>query len=114
MPKVEGPAFSIGATGTLGNVLTYQRRGSSYAVIRKPVPTGKPTGKQLSNRRNMYRARNAWTALSASDKALWDEKAVGLQGRSGYNLFIKNWFENAPAIDALTYNAGIYGMGYYQ
>ena len=113
MAKVQGPAFSVGAQGTIGNILTYQRRPGGFAAIRKPIPTDHKTSDQLVCRDLMYTARNLWNQLSPEMKQDWDAQALAIGGLSGYNLFIKTYIDAANEAGGSHYGQSKYGTGYY-
>ena len=114
MAKVEGPAFSIAAHGTIGNILTYQKRRGTTAAIRKPIPTDNKTPTQLANRALMKSAREQWTLLPLPQKTTWNNLAATQIGVSGYNLFIQNYFADNPAIITFRYDQAAYNTFNYQ
>jgi hypothetical protein len=113
MAKVQGPAFSVLATGTIGNILTFQRRPGGIAAIKKPIPTDHRTTDQAACRELMYSARNAWSALSQENKSYWDTQALAIGGLSGYNLFIKTFINAANETGGIHYGQSKYGTGVY-
>ena len=113
MAKVQGPAFSVLAHGTVAKILTFQRRPGGVAAIKKPVPTNHRTTAQATCRQLMYSARNAWNSLSQENKAYWDTQALAIGGLSGYNLFIKTFIDSANQAGGTHYGQSKYGTGVY-
>lgn len=95
MPKVTAPLFSLAASKTFGNVLTFQKRASGHVVYLKNVPGSispfTPSGAQNAVRAEIKLRVEAWQALSASFKSQWDVEAklIGYFG-TGYHLYIHN------------------------
>jgi len=101
MSKVTGPLFSLGASKTLRDTLTFQRRPSGHAVYLKTQP-GKvtpftPSAGQIAQRAVIATRVSDWQALSASDKANWDALAIaaGYIG-TGYHYYIHKGLPPAP------------------
>lgn len=114
MAKVEGPAFSISAHGTLADIITYQRRGNTTAAIKKPTPKDQQSSSQLSNRALMKTAREQWALLDQAQQTTWNNLALQQTGVSGYNLFIQNYFAENPVTTAVYYDAAAYNTFNYQ
>jgi hypothetical protein len=92
MPKVDGPLFSLEASGTFDKLITYQRYKGGTRVIAKPKPTNSPSDKQLCNRFVMKRLRADWANQSPETKQYWNQQAQINGLLSGYNAFIQFWF----------------------
>ena len=93
MPKVIGPLFSLTASGDLGKLIVYRRIGSSNIVSSYFHPKDRRTTAQTVHRFAMQEARFAWRNLPIGDKSQWRQKALGIPGTSGYNLFIKAYLQ---------------------
>ena len=92
MPKVDGPLFSLEASGTFDKLITYQRYKGGTRVIAKPKPTNAPSQKQIYNRYLMQRLRAEWANQTADAKSFWNQQAQINGLLSGYNAYIQFWF----------------------
>jgi len=95
MAKTNGPLLSMAAHGTIGNVLTYSKnivKQVRYQRKQKDVLTTK----RITHRTSFTTAVNIWNLLSATEKEEWNQKAAYLR-ITGYDLFIKTWFEGPPS-----------------
>ena len=93
MAKVIAPFYSLTAHGDVAKQLTYRRVLANNVVSNYARPTDHRSNAQSAHRTAMVQARAAWRELSPSEKKLWNEKATGLQGTSGYNLFIRYFLQ---------------------
>ena len=105
MAKVVGPLHSLAAHGDFAKQLTFRRVLSNNVVSEYAKPTDRKSSAQTAHRAGMRDARAAWRALSAEQKESWRQKAVGIPGTSGYNLFIKQYLKSyysdiKPVFDA--------------
>lgn len=76
MVRVRGPTLSTGATGSVGQALTFSRwKGKAY-VKRKGAPTGLPTLPQKGMRWILTFLAQQWPKLSASDRQTWSPLAA--------------------------------------
>jgi hypothetical protein len=94
MAKVIGPLHSLTASGDFGKALTYRRVNGTNVVSEYSSPTDNRSIPQVAHRSGMHDARDAWRALSPSEKQSWNQSAIGIPGTSGYNLFIKDYLKN--------------------
>lgn len=90
MARVNGPLFSMNASGTVGRALTMRNIGRAFIASRPPVPSGPPTTAQLSERQSMRDAAAAWANLSANDRAVWSTPTVPTT-RHGFMSFFLEW-----------------------
>jgi len=75
MVKLNGPMFSLGASGTLGKAITFASwKGRAYARG-TVIPANPKAEKQLSVRAMMTFLSQNWTAISPGDKATWQDQA---------------------------------------
>ena len=75
MVKVRGPMFSLGASGTLGDAVTFSiNKGRPY-VRERVMPSQPQTGAQVGRRAMLSFLSPAWDALSDADKATWQTLA---------------------------------------
>jgi hypothetical protein len=127
MVKLGGPAMSLEASGTIGNVLTFSKwKGRPY-VRSRVVPANPKSDAQFGVRAMMKFLAQAWAALGASPQASWD-LAAEARKISAFNAYqsanMKNWRDylapgktntllrttNAAAITATaTVESGRYG-----
>jgi len=77
MAKLIGPALSIGAGGSLGQTVTFQKRPSGHACYLKSKPgrlsPWNPTAKQLAVRAAYAEAIAKWKELSTSEQQQWND-----------------------------------------
>lgn len=87
MVKVNGPMFSLSASGTLADAVTFAHwKGRPY-VRERVIPANPKSGAQVG-RRAMFRfLTQAWNALSDADKATYQDLADQLVA-SPFNAFI--------------------------
>ena len=77
MVKVTGPTLSLNAAGSLGKILTYQKRLKGNVVYMKSKPgrigiVGN-TYNQYQVKIYILQAVRHWHLLSASEKQEWDD-----------------------------------------
>jgi hypothetical protein len=89
MAKVTGPSLALGAGGTVGEALTFQKKGKGHAVYGHKEHKDAKSAAQLAQRSTIGSLVAQWQALSASIKEFWDQiaKEVGYVG-TGYHYFI--------------------------
>lgn len=90
MPKVIGPLFSIGASGTFRNELEFRSNGTDTKVYaaRKP-PATRSTAQQVQAERFRL-AVEAWKLADQTTRDDWNAAAVVLPV-SGYQYFIQQY-----------------------
>lgn len=93
MAQGNGPLFSLEATGSIGNALTYGKRLGRNIIKRKNVTVKTRTLAQIISRAVVAYATPVWNSLSESEKNAWNVAAEPLQ-ISGYNLFISTSRKN--------------------
>jgi len=71
MPKVIGPLFSLKASGTLSELLTYQNRGTTQRVRRYVRSTAPPSPLQTLHRAEVSAIAASWRSLSPTDQTAW-------------------------------------------
>jgi hypothetical protein len=86
MPKVIGPLFSLKASGTLAELLTYQNRGTTQRVRRYVRSTVPPSPLQAAHRAEVAAIAAAWRSLSPLEQTAWRaaSAALSLAGWSYY------------------------------
>ncbi len=71
MAKPKSPLLSLGATGTIADSLTFQKRGRATIARQKPIPTDHKTLLQLAQRQKYRDAVAVWNALTTEEKEAW-------------------------------------------
>jgi hypothetical protein len=86
--KTVGPMFSLGASGTIGGVITMATwKGRPYARVRV-TPSNPRSAAQTANRSMMAFLSQTWAGLATPVKEAWAE--LGQQGSySPFNAFVK-------------------------
>lgn len=102
MSKVTGPLFSLTASGTIGDVITYSRwKGIPY-VRTRVIPQNPQTDDQVSVRNTMAAGVSAWkddASVPAASQASWAYYASGT-GMSGFNRYVKKFIETNDQYEA--------------
>jgi hypothetical protein len=107
MTKVNGPAMSLDASGSIAGVMTFAKwKGRNY--VRQLVrPSNPKTASQLGMRAMMRFLSQAWRDIGASPQASWDELAAQ-SNVSPFNAFVgfnqRRW--RSFALPAQTYPIG--------
>jgi len=78
MAKTKTPFFSFGSRGTVGGVLTAQKRGRATLLRLTPKPTDPKSQAQLAQRQRYKDAVAVWNALSLEEKEAWRGVCPGL------------------------------------
>lgn len=118
MALVHGPLFSMDASGTIGNAITFSKwKGRAY-VRERVIPSNPKSGGQVG-RRSMFKfLSQVWTDVLTADRATWDDLADQLVA-SDFNAYVslnmKDWHNflapsmtlarlrvNTPSDNALT------------
>jgi hypothetical protein len=89
MVKVAGPAFSLDASGALGDAIVYSKwKGRPY-VRERVIPSNPRSAGQVAMRAMLTWLAQQWDAQSAADKLTWDDPADA-EVISAFNAFTKN------------------------
>ena len=95
MTRVQGPLFSVTASGTIGDAITYSNwKGLPY-VRSRVIPANPQTVSQVSIRTLLTSGVSIWQdadQVPATSKASWDYYASGT-GMSGFNRYMKKLIE---------------------
>lgn len=75
MAKPKSPLLSLGARGTIGDALTYQRRGKEHIVREKPIPRDPYSLNQAYQRWDYRDYAHQWTTLTNSEKQVYRTRA---------------------------------------
>jgi len=97
MAKPKSPLLSLSAYGTLGNALTFQRRGKTVFTREKPTPTDRKSLPQLYQRWLYEDYVAYWNDQTAETKRLWETNARPLH-ITGFAYWIKYHLTNLPDI----------------
>jgi hypothetical protein len=90
MPKLQGPLFSIGASGSIGKTLVYRRTRHGLTVQHWSQPTDPATPSQLDNRAYWAAARNAWRNLTPTQRQPWLQCATSWSLQP-FAIFAREW-----------------------
>lgn len=89
MVKVAGPAFSLDASGSLGNAIVFSKwKGRPY-VRERIIPANPRSDGQKAMRAMLTWLAQQWAAQSAADQASWDDPADA-DVISPFNAFTKS------------------------
>jgi hypothetical protein len=95
MTRVTGPLFSLTASGTIGDVITYSSwKGLAY-VRSRVIPANPQTDDQTSIRDTLTAGVSTYrdaAQVPEASKNSWDYYASGT-GMSGFNRYIKTFIE---------------------
>lgn len=87
MVKLNGPLFSLDASGTIGDAITFSKwKGRPYARERV-IPANPQSGPQVGMRAMLKFLSQEWTNLSAANQATWVTRAAAT-AISSFNAFI--------------------------
>ena len=92
MVKVNGPMFSLDASGTLADAITFSKwKGRPY-VRERVIPSNPKSGAQ-TGRRAMFRfLTQEWSKLSDANHATWQDLADQIVA-SNFNAYLKEGME---------------------
>lgn len=95
MTRVTGPLFSLTASGTIADVITYSRwKGLAY-VRTRVIPHNPQTASQTSIRNTLTAGVSLWHTVACvptASKTSWDFYAAGT-GMSGFNRYMKYFID---------------------
>jgi hypothetical protein len=102
LTRVTGPLFSLTASGTIGDIITYSRwKGLPY-VRTRVIPNNPQTASQVSVRDTLTAGVSSWrdeASTPAASRLSWDYYASGT-GMSGFNRYIKQFVETNTQYEA--------------
>ena len=76
MAKLQGPLFSISASGHVGAVLCYSTTNATTRAIRSPVPSGRASTPQRLERDRLALAASCWRNLDTAAREEWQAYAA--------------------------------------
>ncbi|MBA7592072.1 hypothetical protein ES708_34246 [subsurface metagenome] len=94
MAKSKTPLLSLGARGSIGDTLTFQKRGRLTIARQKPIPTDPKTDLQLAHRQVYREAVAAWNALTPEEQEAYRSVCPGL---TPYQCYMKTALAVPPA-----------------
>ena len=90
MAKTRGPLFSIGASGSIGRVLTFNPTNTVTTARKKPHRYPAPSGPQIQHRQKCRDAATAWHALTEIERADWSTLAQQ-HGQLPFAKYLLEW-----------------------
>jgi len=93
--RVTGPLFSLTASGTLSDVITYSQWKGLFYVRTRVIPANPQTASQTSIRGTLTAGVSIWhddTSMPAASKTSWEYYASGTH-MSGFNRYMKKFIE---------------------
>lgn len=87
MAKITNPLFSMSASGSIGDAVTFTQTARGAVAKRFSKPSGLPAAGQVAQRAAYAAAVASWNALPAQDKAAWTITGKA-RGVSGYNAYL--------------------------
>jgi len=89
MVKVYGPMFSLDASGTLAEAVTFSKwKGRPY-VRERVIPSNPKSGAQVGRRAMFKFLTQLWASVSAADQATWKDLAEQLVA-SNFNAYVSD------------------------
>ncbi|MBA7630708.1 hypothetical protein ES703_38232 [subsurface metagenome] len=95
MAKPKSPLLSLGARGSIGDTLTFQKRGRLTIARQKPIPTDPKTDLQLAQRQVYREAIAAWNTLTPEEKEAYRGVCPGL---TPYQCYMKTALAYVPPV----------------
>jgi len=97
MAKLKNPLLSLKASGSVGRVITFLRRGKVYLVEKKPEIKDAKTEPQLAWRHMFNKCVDLWHLLSPAEKQEWESTARS-RHMTGYAWYISQCLRPNPGI----------------
>jgi len=97
MTKPKSPLLSLGARGTIGDALTFQKRGQATIVRAKPIPKDPYSLNQAYQRWDYRDYAYLWTLLSESEKQVYRTKASRYH-ITGFSQWMREKLKYLPSI----------------
>lgn len=90
MAKTQGPLFSLGASGTVAKLLTFNQSNDTPVARKKPRASTSATTDQQAARADFANAAQAWRALPQAERDTW--KSIAAQtGRPAFAKYFLEW-----------------------
>lgn len=90
MPKVNGPLFSLRASGTLGKTLTFGTLNDQPIVRRHVIPADPSTPAMQLQRQRVANIAAGWGTLDTLQQSAWNTAAAAYQ-MNGYAYFLQQY-----------------------
>lgn len=91
--KLDGPLMSMGASGSIGGILTFGSNKGRNFVRQLVIPSNPRSAAQTGVRSGMGWAGKEWAQLTTLEQATWETKAAQFN-ISPFNAFIKQGMDN--------------------
>ena len=92
MAKIQGPLFSVSASGTIADTATYRATPRGAIAQMPPIPKTAANANQRRERARFALALLGWKALNETAKAQWE--AAGLAfGMAAHKLYTKSYID---------------------
>jgi hypothetical protein len=91
--KLDGPLMSMGASGSIGGILTFGSNKGRNFVRQLVIPANPKTPAQSGVRSMMKWAGSEWRQLTDTDQATWESKAAQTN-ISPFNAFVSQAMDN--------------------
>lgn len=88
------PLLSAEATGTIGNLITFQRTPKGVKAYKYTRHADAQSTSQVEQRAHYSEAVTIWNLLSTAQKEYWDIQA-GTKYASGYHAFLSWYISNS-------------------
>ena len=88
MVKVSGPMFSLAASGSLADAITFSTNKGRPYVRERVIPSNPKSGAQLGRRAMFTFLTQAWAAITTVKKATWQDLADEIVS-SPFNAYLK-------------------------
>jgi len=76
MAKLQGPLFSVSASGTVASLLCYRATTRGPVAQLSPIPRARPSFAQFSERARCAATATTWRTMTADQRAPWLALAV--------------------------------------
>jgi hypothetical protein len=90
VPRVSGPLFSLGASGTLAKTLVYRTSSAMSTVAPRSAKARAASPAQQAHRARVKSGVVSWKAQSAPVREQWRDAAAGTV-LTGYNVWLREW-----------------------
>jgi hypothetical protein len=90
VPRVSGPLFSLGASGTLAGTLTYRTSSAMSTVAPKSAKARVASVAQQAHRARVQAGMQSWKAQAPAVREQWKDAAAG-GALTGYNVWVREW-----------------------
>lgn len=94
MAKTQGGLFSLGASGTVAKLLTFNQSHIRQVARRMPRTTTPPTTPQAYYRKQCTDAAAVWRSLPPLEKVEW-KTVAGLSAKNVFAKYLLEWMAQA-------------------